>query len=119
LRVSRPDRPDFTPSDRVSSCRRGRMPSPFENGTVTRSKEEVLMTRSLGHRQPRAIGSPPTWRAALTFLRTYLGKSAAAFAAELGARCAINHLRSLDDDRLRDLGLEREDVDHFVRFRRD
>jgi uncharacterized protein YjiS (DUF1127 family) len=40
-------------------------------------------------------------------------------AAEFGARCAINHLRSLDDDRLRDLGLEREDIERFVRFGRD
>jgi hypothetical protein len=77
------------------------------------------MARVFGHRLPRAIGYPGAWRAALTTLRTQLGSSAAAFTAELAARCAANHLRSLDDDRLRDLGIEREDVDHFVRFRRD
>jgi hypothetical protein len=95
------------------------MPPLFENGTVTRSKEEDPMARVFGHRLPRAIGSPRAWRAALTFLRTHLGRSAAAFAAEFGARCAINHLRSLDDDRLRDLGLERKDIERFVRFGRD
>lgn len=68
---------------------------------------------------PRSIGSPRAWHAALTFLLTHLGRSAAAFAAELQARHAINHLRSLDDDRLRDLGLERKDIERLVRFGRD
>ena len=55
----------------------------------------------------------------MPFLRTHLGGFTKAFAAKFGARCAINHLRSLDDDRLRDLGLEREDIERFVRFGRD
>jgi hypothetical protein len=76
------------------------MPSLFENGTVTRSKEEVLMARLFDHRLARAIGGPPAWRAVFALLRTHLGRSA----AEFGTRRAINHLRSLDDDRLQDLG---------------
>ena len=75
------------------------------------------MARLFVHRLPRAIDGPRAWCAALT--RAYLGRPLAAFAAEFGARCAINHLRSLDDDRLRDLGLEREDIERFVRFGRD
>jgi uncharacterized protein YjiS (DUF1127 family) len=59
------------------------------------------------------------WHAALTFLRNHLGRSAGVFAAELRARRAISHLRSLDDDRLWDLGMKREDVERFVRFGRD
>lgn len=77
-----------------------------------------FMPRLFGRRLPPAIGNPRAWRAASTFLRTYLVRSAGAFAAEFGARCAISHLRSLDDDRLRDLGLEREDIERFVRFGR-
>jgi Domain of unknown function (DUF1127) len=78
-----------------------------------------FMPRTFGRRLSPAIGNPHAWRAALTFLRTHLGRSAGAFAAELGARCAISRLRSLDNDRLRDLGLEREDIERFVRFGRD
>jgi uncharacterized protein YjiS (DUF1127 family) len=55
----------------------------------------------------------------VTFLRTHLGGSVGAFAAELRARRAINHLRSLDDHRLRDLGIKRKDIEYFVRFGRD
>jgi len=53
------------------------------------------------------------------FLRTYFGRPIRAFITEFGARCAINRLRSLDDDRLRDLGLERKEIERFVRFGRD
>ena len=53
------------------------------------------------------------------FLRTHLGWPIRAFITEFGARCAINHLRSLDDDRLRDLGLERREIERFVRFGRN
>ena len=62
------------------------------------------------------LGSPRVWTA---FLRTHLGRPIRAFITEFGARCAINHLRSLDDDRLRDLGLERQEIERFVRFGRD
>jgi uncharacterized protein YjiS (DUF1127 family) len=55
----------------------------------------------------------------VTFLRTHFGRPIRAFITEFGARCAINHLRSLDDDRLRDLGLERKEIERFVRFGRD
>jgi uncharacterized protein YjiS (DUF1127 family) len=73
-----------------------------------------------GRRLPRAIGSARAWSAALTSFGTRLGRSAGACAAELRARRAINYLRSLDDDRLRDLGIRRkEDIEHFVRFGRD
>jgi uncharacterized protein YjiS (DUF1127 family) len=68
---------------------------------------------------PRAVGSPRAWHAALIFLRTRLGRSAGAFAGEFRARRAINHLRSLDGNRLWDLGIERKDIDHVVRFARD
>lgn len=64
---------------------------------------------------PRAVGSPHVWRAAWIGLLEHLGRSTGAFAAEFGARCAINHLRSLDDNRLRDLGLERDGIERFVR----
>jgi hypothetical protein len=96
---------------------RGRLFGLSDRVTVTRSKEEHTMAVLFVHRLPRAIEGPRAWCAALT--RTYLGGPLAAFAAEFGARCAINHLRSLDDDRLRDLGLEREDIERFVRFGRD
>jgi uncharacterized protein YjiS (DUF1127 family) len=65
-----------------------------------------------------AAAGPHAWYAALTFLRNHLGKPASAFAAVLRARRAIDHLRSLDDDRLWDLGIKREDIEHFVRFGR-
>jgi uncharacterized protein YjiS (DUF1127 family) len=65
------------------------------------------------------MGSARAWHAALTFLRTHLGRSVSAFATELSARRAISHLRSLDDDRLWDLGIKREEIEHFVRFHRD
>ena len=58
-------------------------------------------------------------RAWTAFLRTYFGRPIRAFVVEFGVRCAINHLRSLDDDRLRDLGLERKEIERFVRFGRD
>ena len=77
------------------------------------------MSRTIGRRLPRAIDRARAWRAALTVLITQLGSSAATLAAELRARRAINHLRSLDDDRLRDLGIERADIEQFVRFGRD
>jgi uncharacterized protein YjiS (DUF1127 family) len=70
-------------------------------------------------RRPRATGSQHDWRAASTFLRTRLGRLAAALAAEFGARRAIGHLQSLDDDRLRDLGIRRKDIEQVVRFGRD
>jgi uncharacterized protein YjiS (DUF1127 family) len=53
------------------------------------------------------------------FLRAHFGRPIRAIVTEFGARCAINHLRSLDDDRLRDLGLERKEIERFVRFGRD
>ena len=68
---------------------------------------------------PRAIGSPRAWHAASIVLVTYLGRSAAAFVTEFRARRAIKHLRSLDDDRLWDLGLKRKDIERFVHFGRD
>jgi uncharacterized protein YjiS (DUF1127 family) len=73
-----------------------------------------------GRRRPRAIGGARAWHAALTSLGAHLGRSAGALAAELRARRAINYLRSLDDERLRDLGIKRkEDIERFVRFGRD
>ena len=69
---------------------------------------------------PTAIGSPSAWLAALTFWATSLGRYAGALAAELRARRAIDYLRSLDDDRLLDLGIKRrQDIEHFVRSRND
>jgi uncharacterized protein YjiS (DUF1127 family) len=62
------------------------------------------------------LGGPRAWT---SFLYTHLGRPIRAFVTEFGARCAINHLRSLDDDRLRDLGLERKEIERFVRFGRD
>jgi hypothetical protein len=62
---------------------------------------------------------PRAGLAAFILLGRRVGSFISAFAAPFGARCAINHLRSLDDDRLRDLGLERKDIERFVRFGRD
>jgi len=62
---------------------------------------------------------PRAWLAAFSLLGKHLGGFVRAFAVEFGARCAMNHLRSLDDDRLRDLGLERTDIERFVRFGSD
>ena len=76
-------------------------------------------SETFGRRLPRAIRNAHAWHSAWMFLRIHLGRPVSAVAAELGARCAINHLQSLDDDRLRDLGLRREDIEHFVRFGRD
>jgi uncharacterized protein YjiS (DUF1127 family) len=76
--------------------------------------------RIFGRRLPRAIGSAGGWHAALSSWAIHFGRSAAALTAELRARRAINYLRSLDDDRLRDLGITRQDdIEHFVRFGRD
>jgi hypothetical protein len=117
LRVSRS--PGFRPGESrlapiaAAECHRRSRMEPW------RSKGDDPMVSVFSHRLSRAIAGPRAWRAALSFLRTNLCRSAAAFAAELGARCAINYLRSLDDDRLRDLGIKCEDVDHFVRVRRD
>ena len=83
------------------------------------ASQSSFIPRVIGRRRSSAINNPPAWRAALIFLGAHLGGFASAFAAEFGARCAINHLRSLDNDRLRDLGLEREDIERFVRFGRD
>ena len=78
------------------------------------------MPSILDRRLPRSIGNPRAWHnSLLSYLRTRLRRSAAAFATEFSVRCAVNHLRSLDDYRLRDLGLRREDIEHFVRFGRD
>ena len=78
------------------------------------------MPSILDRRLPRPIDNPRAWRnSLLSYLLTRLRRSAAAFAAGFSVRCAVNHLRSLDDDRLRDLGLTREDIEHFVRFGRD
>jgi uncharacterized protein YjiS (DUF1127 family) len=66
------------------------------------------------------MGRPPrAWRSATTALLARLGRSASPFVAEAGARCGISRLRALDDDRLRDLGATREDIEHLVRSRRD
>ncbi|HKP23457.1 MAG TPA: DUF1127 domain-containing protein [Dongiaceae bacterium] len=72
--------------------------------------------RFFAHGAASFFGSPRVWSAVL---RTYFGRPLRAFVTEFGARCAINHLRSLDDDRLQDLGLERSEIERFVRFGRD
>jgi uncharacterized protein YjiS (DUF1127 family) len=64
-------------------------------------------------------GQSRAWRSATTALLARLARSASAFVAEAGARCGISRLRALDDDRLRDLGATREDIEHLVRSRRD
>jgi uncharacterized protein YjiS (DUF1127 family) len=86
-----------------------RMPAAF-----SKNASEIF-----GRRLPRAIGNAHAWHGAWSFLRIHLGRPARAVAAEFGTRCAINHLRALDDHRLWDLGLRREHIEHFVRFGRD
>ena len=83
-----------------------------------RSEPHSFTPRLVGNRHARAMGGSRAWHAALTFLRA-LGRSAGAFAAEVQARRAIGYLRSLDDDQLLDLGVQRQGIEHFVRSRTD
>lgn len=56
------------------------------------------------------------WSGALRWLGdTWLAKALAAVAAERRARNAIHELRSWDDHMLRDVGLERMDVEAAIR----
>lgn len=84
------------------------------------SAQERFVSNAASHLTPsiRDRGAPreQAWRAAWVFLRFHFGRPAAALVAECRARRAINHLRSLDDDRLRDLGLIRKDIERVVRF---
>jgi uncharacterized protein YjiS (DUF1127 family) len=63
-----------------------------------------------------APASHATAKAALAWLRaTWLGKAALALIAERQARLAIDDLRSWDDHMLRDIGLQRMDIEGAVR----
>ena len=66
-----------------------------------------------------AIAVPASYataKAAIAWLRsTWLGKAAIAFVAERQARIAIDELRSWDNHMLRDIGLERMDIEGAVR----
>lgn len=96
------------------------MTSGRERFISNRASDVSFMPRIFGRRLRRAIGSARGWHAALSSWGIHLGRSAGALAAELRARRAINYLRSLDDHRLRDLGIKRkDDIEHFVRFGRD
>jgi uncharacterized protein YjiS (DUF1127 family) len=55
------------------------------------------------------------WRASLAAILIHPARIIAAVGWELGARRAIAHLRSLDDEHLRDLGVKREDIERVVR----
>jgi uncharacterized protein YjiS (DUF1127 family) len=94
------------------------MASRTRDGRLERSEPIAFMPRIFGRRLARAIDSSRTWQAASTFLRAF-GRSAGAYAAELRARRAIGYLRSLDDNRLLDLGITRRDIERFVRSRSD
>ena len=56
------------------------------------ASQSSFLPRVFGRRRSSAVNNPPAWRAALIFLGAHLGGFANAFAAEFGARCAINHL---------------------------
>ena len=67
-----------------------------------------------------AASPPPSVRAALeraaAWARlTWLGRAIAATLADRQARLAIDELRSWDDHMLRDIGLERMDIEGAVR----
>ena len=103
------------------------MTSAYDAGS-TRGKDRTAARTKIVHFEnsepvsfmPRAIGDPRAWLAALIFLASHLGRYAFAIAAELRARRAIEYLRSLDDDRLLDLGIKRrQDIDRFVRSRNE
>lgn len=96
------------------------MTSRRDSFIINVASQVSFVPRIFGRRLPRAIGRTRAWHAAWTSWGTHLGRSAGAFAAELRARRAINYLRSLNDDRLRDLGIQRkDDIERFVRFGRD
>jgi MFS family permease len=73
---------------------------------------ELRCNRSEAHHPGR--GGRPGWRPVRAVLRTFLG----AFAAERQLRRVIRELESLDDHRLRDLGLTRGSIELAVRFGR-
>jgi uncharacterized protein YjiS (DUF1127 family) len=63
--------------------------------------------------QPAALSA---FGRAATWLRlSWLGRVAAALVADRQTRIAIDELRSWDDHRLRDIGLERMDIEGAVR----
>jgi uncharacterized protein YjiS (DUF1127 family) len=66
-----------------------------------------------------AIAAPASYataKAALAWLRaTWLGKATLALVAERQTRLAIDELRSWDNHMLRDIGLERMDIEGAVR----
>jgi uncharacterized protein YjiS (DUF1127 family) len=66
-----------------------------------------------------AIAAPASYasaKAALAWLRsTWLAKTVAALVAERQTRIAIDELRSWDNHMLRDIGLERMDIEGAVR----
>jgi uncharacterized protein YjiS (DUF1127 family) len=63
-----------------------------------------------------APASHATAKAALAWLRaTWLGKTALALIAERQTRLAIDELRSWDNHMLRDIGLQRMDIEGAVR----
>src|SRR5262249_20210166 len=98
----------------IMCCEVGGMTSAQERFVSNAASHLVPRMRDPG--APRATGSAQAWRTALAFLHFHFGRPAAALVAECRARHVINHLRSLDDDRLRDLGLARKDIERVVRF---
>jgi uncharacterized protein YjiS (DUF1127 family) len=72
------------------------------------------MPMALTRRSPPLRGLR-AWRASVAALSIHPARIIAAVGWELGARRAIAHLRSLDDEHLRDLGVKREDIERVVR----
>jgi uncharacterized protein YjiS (DUF1127 family) len=72
---------------------------------------------------PMALSRRPPWirrlrpLTTLAALFTSLARSVGELGEEVRARRAIGYLRSLDDRQLRDLGVERDDIECFVRSR--
>jgi uncharacterized protein YjiS (DUF1127 family) len=76
------------------------------------------MPMAMSHRTSQTH-RPRPGRVSLAGLFIGLVRSLAGLGRELQARRAIAYLRSLDDQRLLDLGVKREDIEHFVRSGRN
>jgi hypothetical protein len=112
FRIQRPD-------DRIQRERSNKMAPAQDKRDSTAMSQFGSCRDSAIVDQRRATAAPRGWRDAVTSLLIHFGGIASGVAAEVGTRCAISRLRSLDDDRLRDLGMNREDIERYVRFRRD
>ena len=64
-------------------------------------------------------GDTGLFKRAIDVLRHYLAESSRKQALEAENRKAIEHLHTLTDEQLRDIGITRMDISHAVRLGRD